>query len=89
MNKKYRWILPVIFVAFVAYIVYSTMSGGQVRCRVCMEFQGATACRTASGTTEQDALNTAKDNACAQLASGMGNIRQCVAQKPASVEWIH
>ncbi len=88
MSKKSRWMLPLFFILFVGYIVYSTMSGEQLRCRVCMEFQGQTACRTASGATRQDALNTAKDNACAQLTSGMGNIRQCVAQEPAKIEWI-
>ena len=88
MSKKFRWVLPLIFILFVGYIVYSTMSVGQVRCRVCMEFQGATACRTASGATREDALKTAKDNVCAQLTSGMGNVRQCDAQEPLSVEWI-
>jgi hypothetical protein len=89
MSKTSRWLLPLIFIAFVGYIVYSTMSVGQFRCRVCMEFQGATACRTASGATKEDALKTAKDNACAQLTSGMGNVRQCDAQEPVSVEWIN
>lgn len=88
MNKRSRWILPIVFLAFVGFVIYSTMNSNQVRCRVCMEFQGSSACRSASGATKEDALTAAKDNACAQLTSGMGNIRRCVAQEPVSVEWI-
>ncbi len=88
MKKSSRIILPLIFLAFVAYTIYSTTTLDQVRCRVCMEFEGNVACRTASGATRDDALRVAKDNACAQLTSGMTNTRMCAAQEPVNVEWI-
>ncbi len=88
MKKSTRIILPLIFLAFVAYTIYSTTTLGQVKCRVCMEFQGNVACRTASGATREDALRVAKDNACAQLTSGMTNTRMCSAKEPVNVDWI-
>ena len=88
MKKSTRIILPLIFLAFVAYIIYSTTTLDHVKCRVCMEFEGNVACRTASGATRDDALRAAKDNACAQLTSGMTNTRTCAAQEPVNVDWI-
>ncbi|MEJ2079600.1 MAG: hypothetical protein P8Z74_16610 [Acidobacteriota bacterium] len=88
MKKSTRIILPLIFLAFVAYIVYTTTTLSQVKCRVCMEFDGNVACRTASGATRKDALDAAKQNACAQLTSGMTNSRICTAREPVNVDWV-
>ncbi len=88
MKKSTRIILPLIFLAFAAYTIYSTTTLGHVKCRVCMEFEGNVACRTASGATRKDALQAAKDNACAQLTSGMTNSRMCTAQEPVNVDWV-
>ncbi|UCF36563.1 MAG: hypothetical protein JSU96_17350 [Acidobacteriota bacterium] len=84
MNKKR--ILPIIFLAFVAFVIYSTMSLGKVTCTVCIEYQGAEACRTASGEDRESAVRTATENACAQVTSGMSNTRNCLQQPPVSVE---
>jgi hypothetical protein len=86
MNTK-RVIPLIIFIGFVVYIVYSTLQMGQFTCTVCVEFEGLTACRTASGETEEDALNAAVTNACAQVTSGMTNTRICTSKPPVSVEW--
>lgn len=53
-----------------------------------MEFQGRSECRTAAGPTEQQALRTAIENACALIASGMTDSMACDRTPPKSVRWI-
>jgi hypothetical protein len=52
---------------------------------VCMAYHGQTMCRSASGTTREEAVKTATDNACSYLASGMTESIQCTNTQPASV----
>jgi hypothetical protein len=88
MSRRNRILLPLVFLVFALYIVYLTFNIAEYKVEVCMEFQGVKACRTASGATREDALSTAKNNACAQLTSGMTNTMRCTAQEPVSVEWL-
>jgi hypothetical protein len=55
---------------------------------VCMQFHGAAACRTASGTTEEFALRTATTNACAQISSGVTDSIACENSQPVKVTWL-
>ena len=81
-------LLGILFVlAFVGFVVYSTLSGGRVRCQVCITYQGRQACRTASARTREEAQRTATDNACAQIASGVTESNQCQNTPPDSVRW--
>lgn len=85
-------LLAILFVAVViGAVVYTTMSASasRYRCEVCMEFQGRTACRTASAATEQQARRTAQENACAQISSGVTDSMQCgTYTQPSSVKWL-
>lgn len=87
MTRVPRFVLPLVFIIFVGFIIYSTMNMNQYSVTVCVELDGRSACRSASGATKEDALRVAQDNACAQIASGMGNIRRCGQKPPVSVEW--
>jgi hypothetical protein len=77
-----------LFAALIGLIVYSTMSslGGQ-RVEVCVQFNGNSACRTASGSTKEFALRTATSNACAQIASGVTDSMACERSEPTKVTW--
>jgi hypothetical protein len=85
-------LLGILFIVVVLVaIVYTSMSAGTNRYRVevCMEFQGRTACRTAAAATEQGALRTAQDNACALISSGVTDTMQCgTYTRPTSVKWL-
>jgi hypothetical protein len=82
-------LLGILFVlAFIAFVVYSTMNVGRVRCEVCISFQGRSACRTASARNRELALRTATENACAQIASGVTDSNQCQNSPPDSVRWL-
>ena len=70
---------------FVGLLVYLTMGQKQIRAEVCVEFQGRTNCRTAAGPTEEQAIRTATDNACATISSGMTDSMTCGRMPPKSV----
>ena len=82
-------IVGIVFVLVVlAVIVYSTMNLASHRVEVCMEFNGQTNCRIASGSTEQFALKTATSNACAGIASGVTDSIACEQSTPTKVTWL-
>ncbi len=75
------------FLAIVAVIIYSTMNLSRYRVEVCMQFNGRTSCRTTSGSTEEFALRTAMQNACAEIASGVTDSIACEHSQPVRVTW--
>jgi len=87
MKKPALWI-AVFVAAFVAMVVYSTMSGAKYRVEVCLEYNGRSACRTASAATSESALRTAQDNACAFIAAGMTDSIECGKTQPSKVTWL-
>lgn len=88
MNKRLVLMIVLAGIAFVGALIYNTMSYGQYRVEVCMEFQGRTNCRTSLGKTEETALRTATENACATIASGMTESMACDRTPPKSVKWL-
>ena len=94
--RRYNWhemkpvfaaILFAVIAALLALIVYSSMELRQFTCEVCMEFQGRSNCATASGTSEEEAVRTATDTACATISAGMTESIQCSRTPPVSVTW--
>lgn len=78
-------------VAVLGAVIYTTLSASSSRYRVevCVEFQGRRSCRIAAAATEQGALRTAQENACALISSGVTDSMQCgTYTAPASVRWI-
>lgn len=70
--------------ATLAVLIYAMLSSFQHECEVCVSFHGRTACRSAAGGTEKEAMRTAQDNACAFVASGMTETVECTGRPPAS-----
>ncbi len=87
LRKPGLWIALAVGI-FVALLVSSTMGQSKFRVEVCMEFHGRSECRIAAGPTEQQALRTAIENACALIASGMTDSMACDRTPPKSVRWI-
>ena len=76
-------------VAVIAAVIFATMGQAAYRVEVCMEFQGSSSCRTASASTKPQAERTARENACAQIASGVTDRIQCEQYTPAKkVTWL-
>ena len=88
--KKSVLLAIVFIVVVIGAVVFTTMSATSSRYRVevCVEFQGRSACRTAAASTEQGALRTAQENACALISSGVTDSIQCGSSQPVSVKWL-
>jgi hypothetical protein len=69
----------------IAILVLSVQGAMAVQCEVCMSFAGRSACRSAAGSSPDEAARTATDNACAFLASGMTDSIRCTSTPPTSV----
>jgi hypothetical protein len=82
-------LLAIVFVVGVLIVlVYTTMGNARYRCEVCISFQNRTACRAAAAAAEAQALRTATENACAQIASGVTDSMACENTPPQSVKWL-
>ena len=75
----------VIVLVILGVIVYSSFNLAGHRIEACVTYKGQTACRTASGSTEEFARRTAITNACAQIASGMTDSMACEQSPPTKI----
>jgi hypothetical protein len=88
LKNRGVWIVVLFGAAFAAIMYTSTRGLSQFRVEVCMEYEGRSACRTASAATEEKARETATVNACALIASGMSDSIKCQNTAPKSVNWL-
>ena len=85
MTQGYRKGLAALAVlAFVAFLLWTTLSAQRVECAVCVDFGGERNCATASAEEEAEAARNAQTTACGPLASGMTASIACGATPPAS-----
>ena len=79
-------LVGIIFVLIVlGVIVYSSFNLAKVRVEVCMQFNGKTNCKIASGATEEFAHQAAVTNACGEIAFGVTETVACEHAPPAKV----
>ena len=77
----------IVFAAvMLAVIFYQTMHLEQYECEVCMEFEGRKKCLTVQGENEEQAVQTAKDNACSFITNGRAETFRCSQIPPASTQ---
>lgn len=89
MSKPTKFAIAAAFIGFLVLLVYSSLRLGQVRVEVCMSYQGRSNCGRAAAPTEEEAIRTAADNACATLASGMTESIACSRTPPASIRRLN
>lgn len=87
-KKKIRNIAIILFmlIAPALWMTKIVMDESTFNCRVCMNFNGKQNCAKAIGRDRESCLSTAKDNACALIASGMTDSIQCTHTEPSLVE---
>jgi len=71
-------------VGFFAAMVFFSLRETQVRCEICLDYQGASACRAGAGADEASATQIAMSTACAVLAHSRTQNIQCQATRPSS-----
>ncbi|MGH9789287.1 MAG: hypothetical protein ACRD4U_11370 [Candidatus Acidiferrales bacterium] len=89
MTKTTKIAIGAAFLLFLLLMVVSTLSLGQVKVEVCMEFNGRTECRIAAAPTEAEAVSTGTANACGLLASGRDQNIACSNTPPKSVRRLN
>lgn len=90
MNKTTLVLLGIAgFAVFLGVMTYSMLGNRKLRVEVCVDFNGRTSCRIASGPTKEEAVRTATDNACALIASGMTDTMTCGHQPPSSIKILN
>ena len=82
--KRTSWFALGTLLLVGGFVVYSSFEVGAVRCEVCIDFAGGSACRTVEGATEHETLAAARTNACAMLTSGVTNMMACERTEPRS-----
>lgn len=77
-----------IVIGPVLWMTYDILQGQIISCEVCMTFQGRQNCRVAQGADQQQCQQTATDNACATISSGMTESIQCSQSQPTSATFF-
>ncbi len=88
MKRSGLWAAVLFALAFLGWLLHSTLGLRRFRVEVCMEYHGRSACRVASGATHENALRTATENACAQISSGMTDSMACDRTPPTRITWL-
>jgi hypothetical protein len=72
----------------VGIVIYGSFQVSNFECTVCMEFEGRETCRTVTGLSREEGLQSAVNNACAILAAGMTDTIRCSRQPPKRAECV-
>jgi hypothetical protein len=84
--QRASWLTLAVLVVIGGIVVGSSLRTGAVRCEVCIDFHGRSACRAVDGASPEDARMAAVTNACAFLASGVTDTVACQRTPPRSSE---
>lgn len=83
----FRLAIALLIAAALVYIIYTSTHTANFRVKVCVSYQGASACRIAEGRTQQEAFRAAHDNACSQITSGVTGTLGCQNTAASQVVW--
>ena len=82
MKRLAQWGIGIAVVAFLGYVMYSSVAPATVSCEVCLVFDGEEVCRMGAGPTPEDAANAAQESACGGNATGMIATERCRSRPP-------
>ncbi|MEO8098880.1 MAG: hypothetical protein ABI811_14355 [Acidobacteriota bacterium] len=78
-----------IVAVILGIMVYSSMTLTSNRVEVCIQFNGQSRCKTASASTQQDAIRTATTNACGEIAGGVTDTMACLRTEPTKINVLN
>ncbi len=82
MSARGRAFTVALVLAFVAFLLWTTLSSQHAECSVAVEYQGRAGTGRASGASEADALREAQTAACGPLNSSMNDRIACSSSPP-------
>ena len=80
------WVGWLLGAAFLAALVWTTLSQSGVECEVCLAYGGDSVCRTVAAADAGAATEQAISNACAILSQGVTQGLECQRTPPHSVQ---
>ena len=86
MTSRSKLATALVIVAFIVFLLYSTLEVQRVECTVTVGFQGQRRTATASGASEESATEQAQTAACGPLVQGMDESIACSRRPPAAVQ---
>lgn len=86
MTSRSKLATALVIVAFIVFLLYSTLEVQRVECTVTVDFQGQRRTATASGASEESATEQAQTAACGPLVQGMDESIACSRRPPAAVQ---
>jgi hypothetical protein len=83
-----RWIMILGAIVLIGVLAYSSMQQTHHKSEVCMSFNGATHCATATGANSSQAVRSAQEIDCQLLANGRDENMVCLDRTPSSVREV-
>jgi hypothetical protein len=77
MKLRHGLLVLTAMILFMGGVVWSTMSGVETECEVCLTFGTEQVCRSGRGASEVEALQAAQESVCGGNTSGMAEIIAC------------
>ena len=84
MSTRSRAVTVAVVLAFVGFLLWSTLSSQRVECGVTVEFGGGRQSATASAESEHQAMEQAQTAACGPLTGSMDERIACANRPPVS-----
>jgi len=86
--NRIKLVIALFVVGFLSLLLYSTLHGKRYRVEVCVTFNGQSTCKTVNAKSEQAAVRSATENACADIASGVDDTIRCQNIDTKTVKWL-
>ena len=87
-SSPVKYIVVLGGIVFFAVLIYLSMRQMQQEYEVCMSFKGGQHCATASGSSQNEAVQSAREIDCQMLATGRDETMVCLAAPPSSIRQI-
>ena len=84
-RRAHVWLGWLLGAAFLAALVWTTLSQSGVECEVCLDYRGDSVCRTVAASDADAASQQAIANACAILSQGVTQGLECQRTPPHSL----
>lgn len=82
MTAPARTVTVLVVLAFIAFLLWTTLASQRIECTVGIEFKDARRTATASAASEEDAVREAQTAACGPLAGSMDERLACAGKPP-------
>jgi hypothetical protein len=82
MTAPARTVTVLLVLAFVAFLLWTTLASQRIECTIAVEFKNERRTASASAASEEDAVREAQTAACGPLAGSMDERLACAGRPP-------